>query len=268
MLVTYPFVHSRLDYCNSLFRSLFKFNLHRLQSIQNSAARIVTNSSKYTRITPVLGKLHWLTIQFCSEFKLATLVYKFIHTGFPKFLVSHLSTYCTTYNTSHRVLQISSMYQNFNRKFTSLLSSLASVLPLMLPLFGIHFLKTFTHQPLLPLLERSSKPISMQSISSLAHFLLWLLCGADLFLSIDFLTWTLLLCCCDLESTTQWRLSTINVKLELERHLTVSEIQPGQDFIGQGHYGKVKSRLHHDVAHLHPQPMSLPSINFLHLMMS
>ena len=34
-------------------------------------------------------------------------------------------------------------------------------------------------------------------------------------------------------------------------HLTVSVIQPGQDFIAQGHYGKVKSRSHHDVAHLH-----------------
>ena len=34
--------------------------------------------------------------------------------------------------------------------------------------------------------------------------------------------------------------------------LTVSEIWPGQDFIGQGHYSKVKSRSDHDVAHLHP----------------
>ena len=34
-------------------------------------------------------------------------------------------------------------------------------------------------------------------------------------------------------------------------HLTVSEISPEQDFIGQGHYGKVKSRSHHDVEHLH-----------------
>ena len=40
-------------------------------------------------------------------------------------------------------------------------------------------------------------------------------------------------------------------------HLTVSEMQPGQDFIGQGHYRKVKgqikvnSRSRHDVAHLH-----------------
>ena len=82
--VANAFVSSQLDYCNSLFRSLSKFNLHRLQSIQNSAARIVTNSSKYTRITPVLRKLHWLPVQFRSKFKLATLVYKFIHTGFPK----------------------------------------------------------------------------------------------------------------------------------------------------------------------------------------
>ena len=69
-----------------------------------------------------------------------------------------------------RVLPISSMYQNFNLKFISLLSSLASVLPLMLQLFGIHFLKTFAHHPLLPLLERSSKPISTQRHIFLSSF--------------------------------------------------------------------------------------------------
>ena len=101
------FVSSLLDYCNLLFRSLSKVNLHRLQSIQNSAARIVTNSCKYTLITPILRKLHWRPIQFRSEFKLATLVYKFIHTGFPKYFAPHLSTYRTTYNTRRRVLPIS-----------------------------------------------------------------------------------------------------------------------------------------------------------------
>ena len=30
---------------------------------------------------------------------MATLVYKFIHIGFPKYFASHLSTHCTTYNT-------------------------------------------------------------------------------------------------------------------------------------------------------------------------
>ena len=33
-------------------------------------------------------------------------------------------------------------------------------------------------------------------------------------------------------------------------NLMVAEMYPGQDIIGQGHYGKVKSRPHHDVAHL------------------
>ena len=33
-------------------------------------------------------------------------------------------------------------------------------------------------------------------------------------------------------------------------HLTVSEIYPGQNFVGQGHYSKVKSRSHHDIVHL------------------
>ena len=99
MSVANAFVSSQLDYCNSLFRSLSKFNRHRLQSIQNSAARIVTISSKYTWITPVLRKLHWLPVQFRSEFKLATLVYKFIHTGFPKYFAPYLSTYHNTYNT-------------------------------------------------------------------------------------------------------------------------------------------------------------------------
>ena len=89
VLVANAFVSSRLDYCNSLFRSLSK----------NSAARIITDSSKFTRITPVLRKLHWLPVQFRSEFKLATLVYKFLHTGFPKSFAPYLSTYHNTYNT-------------------------------------------------------------------------------------------------------------------------------------------------------------------------
>ena len=31
-----------------------------------------------------------------------------------------------------------------------------------------------------------------------------------------------------------------------------SEIWSGQNFIGQGHYGKVKSRSNHDAGHIHP----------------
>ena len=48
VLVANALVSSWLVYCNSLFRSLSKFNLHKLQCIQNSAARIISNISRYT----------------------------------------------------------------------------------------------------------------------------------------------------------------------------------------------------------------------------
>ena len=70
-------VSSRLDYCNSLFRSLSKFNLCKLQCIQNSAARILSNTSRYTSITSMLKKLYWLPVEQRMVFMTATLVYKF-----------------------------------------------------------------------------------------------------------------------------------------------------------------------------------------------
>ena len=101
VLVANALVISRLDYCNSLFRSLSKFNLHKLQCIQNSAARIVSNTSRYTSITPVLKKLHWLPVEHHPVFKKATLVYKFLHTGFSKYFSPYISSYSSSYSTRH-----------------------------------------------------------------------------------------------------------------------------------------------------------------------
>ena len=57
VLAANALVSSRLDYCNSLFRGLPCFNLHKLQSIQNTLARVVTNHRKYARVTPILKQL-------------------------------------------------------------------------------------------------------------------------------------------------------------------------------------------------------------------
>ena len=45
----------------------------------------------------------------------------------------------------------------------------------------------------------------------------------------------------------------------------IFKIKPAQDFKYQGHYTKVKLRSYHDIAHLHPLLMLLPSIIFKHL---
>ena len=90
-LVANPLVSSWLDYCNAIFKRLSKFNLRKFQCIQNSATKIASNTSRYTSITPVLNKLHWLPVEHHSLFKTATLVYKFLHTGFPTYFALYLS---------------------------------------------------------------------------------------------------------------------------------------------------------------------------------
>ena len=99
VLVANALVGSRLDYCNSLFRSLSKSDLGKLQCIQNSAARIVTNTSRYTSITPALKKLHWLPVEHRCVFKTATLVYKFLKTGFSRYFAPFLHQQKSLYNS-------------------------------------------------------------------------------------------------------------------------------------------------------------------------
>jgi len=68
--VVHAFVTSRIDYCNSLLYGIFDYNINRLQRIQNSAARIVTNTRKHDHITPILQKLHWLLVRQRIYFKI------------------------------------------------------------------------------------------------------------------------------------------------------------------------------------------------------
>ena len=90
---------SRLHYCNSLFRSLSALDLCRLQCVQNSVARIVANTTKYSHITPVRKSLHWLPIKHRSVFKMALLAHKFLHSGYPKYFEPFLKPRHSMYRT-------------------------------------------------------------------------------------------------------------------------------------------------------------------------
>jgi len=63
-------VHSKLDYCNSLYYKHPKSQLSHLQQIQNSLARTVVKAPKSCYIIPILCSLHWLRITESIEYKL------------------------------------------------------------------------------------------------------------------------------------------------------------------------------------------------------
>ena len=98
ILAANALVTSRLDYCNSLVRSLSSLNMCKLQCIQNTLAGIVTNCNKYTLASPIFKQLHWLPVEFHCIFKTATLVYKFLHNGHPSYFGPLLSTRCGRYS--------------------------------------------------------------------------------------------------------------------------------------------------------------------------
>jgi len=64
--------------------------LKRLQSMMNSAARLVFSSSRFDHITPLLRQLHWLKTAERIHYKLAVLVYKCRHGVAPSYLADEL----------------------------------------------------------------------------------------------------------------------------------------------------------------------------------
>jgi len=94
--VTYlrSLVHSKIDYCNSLYYKLPESQLSRLQQIRNSFARTVVKAPKSCHITFVLRSLHWLKITERIEYKLFSLTYKVLTITQPPYLHNLISLQC------------------------------------------------------------------------------------------------------------------------------------------------------------------------------
>jgi hypothetical protein len=79
-------IHSKVDYCNSLFLNLPRAQLDRLQFILNSAARAVSRTPKFSHISPVLKSLHWLKIDQRIHYKVLSITYKTLQSQEPSYL--------------------------------------------------------------------------------------------------------------------------------------------------------------------------------------
>ena len=64
-----------------------------LQSVQNSAARIVTKTAPREHITPVLKELHWLPVDRRIECKILLYAYKALNGLAPEYLCNMVELY-------------------------------------------------------------------------------------------------------------------------------------------------------------------------------
>ena len=104
---------ARLEYCNSVCIGLPMNRLHGLQLVQNSAARVISQTKRYTSVTPILNELHWLPINKLCQFKIVLLTFKSLNGCAPEYLCDMLNVFMP--NRSLRSTAFTSLVPYRNR---------------------------------------------------------------------------------------------------------------------------------------------------------
>lgn len=91
--MVHAFITSRLDFCNSMLYGMNGAFLYKVQRVQNSCARLLSNTMLHEHITPVLKSLHWLPIRERIVFKILVLVFKCLHGQCPVYIKDFLSVH-------------------------------------------------------------------------------------------------------------------------------------------------------------------------------
>ena len=115
MKLVHGLVFSQIDFCNSLYYNLPNVDLHSLQMLINSAARVVTGMPCFSqeRITPVCMRLHFLPVRARIEYKICLLVFKALNCGQPSYLKDLLVPHRTDSAMSLRSLDTDRLQEPF-----------------------------------------------------------------------------------------------------------------------------------------------------------
>ena len=66
-------------------------HVHKLQWVQNAAARLIFEESKYCHVTPLLKSLHWLPVKYRIVFIVLLITFKAIHGLAPIYISALIS---------------------------------------------------------------------------------------------------------------------------------------------------------------------------------
>ena len=91
-LLANSMISSRIDHCNSLLCGVNKYNVAKLQKIQNALCRIFLRLNKTSLVTAYLQKLHSLPISYRILFKYNLGTFKAIKFSQPTYLSSLIKT--------------------------------------------------------------------------------------------------------------------------------------------------------------------------------
>ena len=99
-------VLAHLDANNGILIGLPDTQLHKIQLVQNYAAKVVCNKQKFDSATECLKALHWLPVKKRIIFKIATLVYKALNNQAPDYIIKLFKL-----KTSNRTLRSDKYYK-------------------------------------------------------------------------------------------------------------------------------------------------------------
>ncbi len=91
------------------FSCLNRKTMTQLQTVWNSATRLLTGSKKYEHITPVIASLDWLPVSFRTDLKILLITFKALHGLAPGYILDLLTPFeleCTLRSSGRDLLSI------------------------------------------------------------------------------------------------------------------------------------------------------------------
>ena len=107
LLLINSFVFSKLFYCSSVWGNTSKRNLHKLQLVQNFAARVVLGLRKFDHISPGRRSLRWLDVTEKVLFNDLVLAFKCVNGLAPDYLGKYFVKRSAVHNKNTRGCRLS-----------------------------------------------------------------------------------------------------------------------------------------------------------------